>query len=324
MRTYPPYGDNLEGKRSEEDGVEQRAEPPSWLPDSGHPRTGAAADLRNPEADEATAGTTDGDTGYDFSGSTSYPDSQDTTFGQTGTTAGGYSYDPDPAADATSAIPPYPASLTEPAGSPSSTGSSSTGSSSTGSPGAGRASTSKSPGPADGPPAVNDDGRNRTTTFSVPRGRFKAGSGSPGTAAGGAALGGAAAAARPGTQAPARRADLVVSRLEPWSVMKFSFLMSLVAWVVLFVAVAFLYFVLSSLGVFTSIQHTLTSVTSSSGSAGTQLSHWFSASRVLGYTMLLGAVNIVLITALSTVGAMIYNLVTHLGGGIEVTLRETD
>ena len=106
--------------------------------------------------------------------------------------------------------------------------------------------------------------------------------------------------------------------------MKFSFLMSLVAWVVLFVAVAFLYFVLSSLGVFTSLQHTVSSVTSSSGSSGANLSHWFSASRVLGYTMLLGAVNIVLITALSTVGAMIYNLVTHLGGGIEVTLRETD
>jgi hypothetical protein len=316
MRTYPPYGDNLEGKRSEEDGVEQRAEPPSWLPDSGQPRTGAAADLRNPEADEATAGTTDGDTGYNYSGSMSYPDSQDTTFGQAGTTAGGSSYDPDPAADATSVVPPYPASLTEPAGSTSSTGSSSTG----------RATTSKSPGPADSPPAVKDDRRNRTTTFSaVSRGRYKAGSGSPaGTAAGSAALGGAAAAARPGTQAQARRADLVVSRLEPWSVMKFSFLMSLVAWVVLFVAVAFLYFVLSSLGVFTSIQHTLTSVTSSSGSSGTQLSHWFSASRVLGYTMLLGAVNIVLITALSTVGAMIYNLVTHLGGGIEVTLRETD
>ena len=307
--------------------MEQRAEPPSWLPDSGQPRTGAAADLRNPEADEATAGTTDSDTGYNFSGSTSYPDSQDTTFGQTGTTAGGYSYDPDPAADATSAIPPYPASLTEPAGSTSSPGSpspgsSSTGSSSPGSASAGRASAPTSPGPADGPPTVKDDGRNRTTTFSVPRGRFKAGSRPPGTAAGSAALGGAAASARPGTQA--RRADLVVSRLEPWSVMKFSFLMSLVAWVVLFVAVAFLYFVLSSLGVFTSIQHTLTSVTSSSGSTGTQLSHWFSASRVLGYTMLLGAVNIVLITALSTVGAMIYNLVTHLGGGIEVTLRETD
>src|SRR5258708_38942028 len=118
MRTSPPYGDTLEGKRSEEDGVEQRAEPPSWLPDSGHPRTGAAADLRNPEADEATAGTTDGDTGYDFSGGTSYPDSQDTTFGQTGTTAGGGNHHPRPAPGGPAAHPPPPASPPPPAGSP--------------------------------------------------------------------------------------------------------------------------------------------------------------------------------------------------------------
>ena len=165
--------------------------------------------------------------------------------------------------------------------------------------------------------AVTGNSRNRSSTFSaVSRGRYKAGSG---TSAGAPAAVGAK------TQTPARRADLVISRLEPWSVMKFSFLMSLVAWVVLFVAVAFLYFVLSSLGVFTSIEHTLGSVTSSSGSSsGSSISHWFAASRILGYTMLLGAVNIVLITALSTIGSMIYNLVTHLGGGIEVTLRETD
>ncbi|HCU91446.1 MAG TPA: hypothetical protein DHU96_01265 [Actinobacteria bacterium] len=132
-------------------------------------------------------------------------------------------------------------------------------------------------------------------------------------------------AAKPGGQAtPARRANLVVARFEPWSVMKFSFLMSLVAWVVLFVAVAVLYYVLSGIGVFAAIQKTLESVTSSQGSAGVNLSKWTSASRILGYTMLIGAVNIVLITALTTVGAVIYNLVTHLGGGIEVTLRETD
>ena len=121
-----------------------------------------------------------------------------------------------------------------------------------------------------------------------------------------------------------RRANLVLARLEPWSVMKFSFLMSLVAWVVLFVAVALLYFALSGLGVFHAIQSTLSGVTSSQGTGGFSLGKYISASTVLGYTMLLGAVNIVLITALSTVGAMIYNLVTHLGGGIEVTLRETD
>jgi hypothetical protein len=223
-------------------------------------------------------------------------------------------------------VPPYPASLTEPAGGSAKTstskpgaGKSSAGKPSSAKPSTGQASPSMSPpAPADSPTtAAKDNSRNRTSTFSaVSRGRYKAGSGASAGAP-------AAVGAKAGSQT--RRADLVISRLEPWSVMKFSFLMSLVAWVVLFVAVAFLYFVLSSLGVFTSIEHTLGSVTSSSGSSGgSSISHWFAASRILGYTMLLGAVNIVLITALSTIGSMIYNLVTHLGGGIEVTLRETD
>ena len=126
-------------------------------------------------------------------------------------------------------------------------------------------------------------------------------------------------------QAPSRRAQLTLARIEPWSVMKFSFMVSLVGWVVLFVAVAALYYILSKLGVFHSVQNTITSVTSSKGSAGDDSGgQWFSASRVLGYTMLIGAINVVLITALATVGAVIYNLVTHLAGGIEVTLKESD
>ena len=129
--------------------------------------------------------------------------------------------------------------------------------------------------------------------------------------------------ARSSTGQP-RRANLVIARIEPWSVMKFSFLISLVLWLVMFVAVALLYYALSSLGVFHALQRTLASVTSSQGSAGVDLSKWTSATRVLGYTMLLGAVDVVLITAISTVGAVVYNLVTHLGGGIEVTLKETE
>jgi hypothetical protein len=122
----------------------------------------------------------------------------------------------------------------------------------------------------------------------------------------------------------ARRANLVIARVEPWSVMKFSFLISLVLWIVLFVAVALLYYALSSLGVFGALQRTMASVTSSQTSAGVDLTKWTSATRVLGYTMLIGAVDVVLITAISTVGAVIYNLVTHLGGGIEVTLKESE
>jgi hypothetical protein len=121
-----------------------------------------------------------------------------------------------------------------------------------------------------------------------------------------------------------RQAQLTLSRVEPWSVMKFSFVVSVVAFIVLFVAVALLYMVLSSLGVFESLQHTIDNLTSAKNQAGTNVSSWFSASRVLGYTGMLGALNIVLITAMSTVGAVIYNLIAHTIGGIEVTLRETD
>jgi len=128
----------------------------------------------------------------------------------------------------------------------------------------------------------------------------------------------------PGSGGSTRKAQLVLSRVEPWSVMKFSFMISLVGWVVLFVAVAGIYFVLSKIGVFTSIESTIGQVTFSKGHPGSNAASWFAASRVLGYTMLAGAINVVLLTALATVGAVVYNLVTHLAGGIEVTLKETD
>jgi hypothetical protein len=76
--------------------------------------------------------------------------------------------------------------------------------------------------------------------------------------------------------------------------------------------------------VFDSLQRVVSSVTSSQGSAGVNAKTWFSASRVLGYTALLGSLNIVLITAMSTIGAVVYNLTSRLVGGVEVTLKETE
>jgi hypothetical protein len=122
----------------------------------------------------------------------------------------------------------------------------------------------------------------------------------------------------------ARQAHLTIARVEPWSVMKFSFVVSLVAFVILFVAVSVLYGALSGLGVFDSLQRVVTSLTSSQGSTGVNAKAWFSASRVLGYTALLGSLNIVLITAMSTIGSVVYNLTSRLVGGVEVTLRETE
>jgi len=121
-----------------------------------------------------------------------------------------------------------------------------------------------------------------------------------------------------------RRAMLSLERIEPMSVMKFSFLISLVGWVILFIAVAIIYFTLSKIGVFHQIETTWGLVTYNKTHPGSNLTAWFSASRVLEYTALVCTINAVLFTALATIGAALYNLVSNLTGGIEVTLKESD
>jgi Transmembrane domain of unknown function (DUF3566) len=123
---------------------------------------------------------------------------------------------------------------------------------------------------------------------------------------------------------PTRSALLSLQRIEPMSVMKFSFLISLVGWVVMFVAVTIIYYTLSKLGVFTKIETTVGLVTYNKAHPGSNAASWFRASRVLEYTALVCTINAILFTALATVGAALYNLVTALTGGIEVTLKESD
>jgi len=175
-------------------------------------------------------------------------------------------------------------------------------------------------------------GPERPSASTAARAFLRAGTGPEGSAASAAAAvrdqaappPRAAAAPPRAVKRSARQAHLTVARIEPWSVMKFSFVVSLVAFVILFVAVSLLYGALAGLGVFQSLQHLVSNVTSSQNSSGVNAASWFSASRVLGYTALLGSLNIVLITAMATIGAVIYNLSSRLVGGIEVTLRETE
>ncbi|NJP91598.1 unnamed protein product [[Actinomadura] parvosata subsp. kistnae] len=124
-----------------------------------------------------------------------------------------------------------------------------------------------------------------------------------------------------------RKAHLVLRRVEPWSAMKFSFVVSLVCFVVLFVAVAVLYGVLSALGVFDSIVDLVNQLgqgEQGQSSIPIDIASWFEPVRILGYTALIGAVNVVLITALSTLGAVIYNIASDLVGGVEVTFSEAE
>jgi hypothetical protein len=108
--------------------------------------------------------------------------------------------------------------------------------------------------------------------------------------------------------------------------MKFSFAVSVVLFVVMVVATSVLYVILDGLGVIASVNDMLSQFTSGSGegTATTGTGMVISAKGVIGGAALLGMLNMVLFTALATLGAFIYNVCADLVGGVEVTLAERD
>jgi hypothetical protein len=119
-----------------------------------------------------------------------------------------------------------------------------------------------------------------------------------------------------------RRARLHLKRIDPWSVMKFSFAVSLVLFVVAIVATSVLYLALDAMGVFQSLNKAMSEMTGQAGAAADAFK--ITAKGVIGTSVLLGAVNMVLFTALMTLGAFVYNVCADLVGGIELTLSEKE
>jgi hypothetical protein len=120
-----------------------------------------------------------------------------------------------------------------------------------------------------------------------------------------------------------RRARLHLKRIDPWSVMKFAFAVSFVLFVVLIVATSVLYLALDAMDVFKSINKLLSDLVNSTGGSGDSTFR-ITAKGVIGGAALLGVVNVVLFTALATLGSFIYNVCADLVGGIELTLAEKD
>jgi hypothetical protein len=121
-----------------------------------------------------------------------------------------------------------------------------------------------------------------------------------------------------------RRARLKVTRADPWSVMKIAFVLSLAAGVMTVVAVAFLWMALDAAGVFSKVGETVNSVTSGGADKGFDLEGYLTLSRVLGITGIIAAVEVVVMTALATLLAFMYNVSSGMVGGVEVTLSEDD
>ncbi len=118
-----------------------------------------------------------------------------------------------------------------------------------------------------------------------------------------------------------RRARLLVSRLDPWSVMKTAFMLSVSVGIVLLMATALLWWTLVVTGVFAAIGRTIDDI-AGSGTSSFDFLSLVSFSRVMGIALVLTAIEIVLGSALATLFAFLYNLSVGLIGGLEVTLSE--
>jgi hypothetical protein len=123
---------------------------------------------------------------------------------------------------------------------------------------------------------------------------------------------------------PPRRARLRLTRIDPWSVMKTSFLLAIAFGVVTVVSVFIIWSVLAAAGVWDSINSTVQDVVGGDEASNWDVEKYVGMSRVMGFTMLVAVVDVILITAIATLGAFLYNMSAALLGGVELTLAEDE
>ena len=100
--------------------------------------------------------------------------------------------------------------------------------------------------------------------------------------------------------------------------MKLSFLLSIALGIVTVVAASTLWYLLDELGVFVALSGPISEFTSPE----VQLVDYTGLGRVIGVAVVLSVANVVLLTALSTLAAFLYNICTTLVGGLQVTLAD--
>lgn len=121
-----------------------------------------------------------------------------------------------------------------------------------------------------------------------------------------------------------RKARLRVAKADPWSVMKVSFLLSIALGICTIVAAAVLWMVMDAMGVFSTVGGTISEATGSNESNGFDLQSFLSLPHVLMFTSIIAVIDVILATALATLGAFIYNLSAGFVGGVELTLAEDE
>ncbi|WP_411374856.1 DUF3566 domain-containing protein [Arthrobacter sp. MPF02] len=137
----------------------------------------------------------------------------------------------------------------------------------------------------------------------------------------GAPAPGAPGLVKPAPKAKVRRARLLVSKVDPWSVLKMAFLLSVALGIVTVVAAIVLWTVLDLTGIFDQVDSLLGTLAGTEG-GGFELKKVASLGQVASFATIIAVVNVVLLTALSMLSAVLYNISATLVGGIGVTLTD--
>lgn len=124
------------------------------------------------------------------------------------------------------------------------------------------------------------------------------------------------------TIAGPRRVRLSLTRVDPWSIMKVSFLLSVAVGIMLIVAAAFVWVMLDAMHVFSTIQELVGTVMDAENNAYSALLEYMKFTRAVSMAIIIAVVNMVLTTALATIGAFLYNVTASLVGGVHLTLAD--
>jgi hypothetical protein len=131
----------------------------------------------------------------------------------------------------------------------------------------------------------------------------------------------AADAPKPGAER-SKRVKLNLSYIAPLSVAKISFLISVAMGIAMVVAIYILWEVLNNNEVFTQIDEMIKAVVGESRPKELNILQYVEAGRIMSGAAIIAVINVVVLTLLSTLLAVIYNIIAALVGGVRVTLKE--
>lgn len=115
------------------------------------------------------------------------------------------------------------------------------------------------------------------------------------------------------------RVRMTISRIDPLSALKLSFLVSVGVGIMIVIAAILLWFTLDAMHVWARINELLVTLNSE---PLLELGQFMQFGRVVSFAVVVGVIEVVLMTLFGTVMALLYNVVAMLVGGLGITVTD--